>query len=390
MKQKTIACVILITMMLSLTGCNSDWTGQQGEAIDLCAFQVREYLNAATEQEQAAILEENSGIDLAYQSVLLEWEADNSTSYKVYLADNADYRDATVSETASAVYMPEGILIPGRTYYWKVESGVTGDVLHEDVFITADAPVRFITTASVPNVRDLGGWQTEDGGRVKYELIYRGGITNPHGENNFLEKDVILFRDTLGIRSEIDLRTVGVDDKNQTVSILGEDAPYYRTPIQGYCYIVPGFHQRTPISRFFNVKHTEAIREMFRILGDEANYPVYIHCNAGADRTGTVAYLINGVLGVSYEDLTRDFELTSFSTAGGRWRSEIGTDGNFDSTGVMQDDDGNYVAWEKMHGMITSRYKEDTLQKSIERYLLEACKVSQEDIDNLRKIMLEE
>ncbi len=389
MKRRAIACLIMVAMALCVTGCKNHGVEQQTEEIDLCAFPIREYLNAATAQEQAAILEENSGVNMAYQSVLLSWEADNSTSYRVYLADNAEYQNATVCETASAVYMPEGILIPGCTYYWKVESGADNSIIHEDVFVTADVPVRFITTAAVPNVRDLGGWKTEDGRQVKYGLLYRGGITNPSGGNSFPEDDVILFRDTLGIQSEIDLRTVGVDDKNQTVSILGEAAPYYRTPIQGYCYIVPGFHQRTPKLRSYNVQYTEAIREIFRVLADEANYPVYIHCNAGADRTGTVAYLINGVLGVSYADLTRDFELTSFSAAGGRWRSEIGPDGSFDSTGVMQDDDGNYVAWEKMHEMITSRYKEDTLQKSIERYLLEACKVPQEDIDNLRKIMLE-
>ncbi len=386
MRSKAAALAAMLAVFLA--GCGSTAAEPQLETVDLCQPLVREYLDAGTPEEQAKLLKENSGINMAYQSVLLRWEADGSETYKLYFADNAQYENATVVETASAVYMPEGTLIPGCTYYWKVESGTSGSVLHEDTLLTLDGPVRFITTGEIPNVRDLGGWKTESGQQVKYGMIYRGGITNPDGGDSFPEKDVILLRDTLGIQSEIDLRTVGADDKNQTVSILGETAPYYRTPIHGYGYIVPGFHQKIPQTRAYDRHYTESIREIFRVLADESSYPVYIHCNAGADRTGTVAYLINGLLGVSYEDLTRDFELTSFSMAGRRWRSQIDESDVFDGTGVMQDDELNYVAWDKMHQLLTERYRGETLQESIEKYLLEACKVPQEDLDRLREIML--
>ena len=47
---------------------------------------------------------------------------------------------------------------------------------------------------------------------------------------------------------------------------------------------------------------------------------VYYHCNAGADRTGVLSFIIEGLLGVSESDLAKDYELTSFSAFGSRQR----------------------------------------------------------------------
>ncbi len=385
MKRKIIAWMLLMMSMISLLGCNKN---EADNGIDLCDPVVREYLDAKKETEQAEILNRSSGINLAHQSVSFSWGGELCKRYRVSFADNPEYEGAQVYETYVAAVTPDGIFVPGKTYYWKVENAETGSLIYEDSFTAKDAPVRFITTSQVPNVRDLGGWTTEDGRRVKYALIYRGGMTNPASGDNFPEKDVVLFRDILGIRSEIDLRTPQQDDRNQTVSILGEAAPYYKTPMHGYCAILPGFRQSEPVSRQYSYQTTESIREIFHILADRENYPVYFHCNAGADRTGTIAYLINGVLGVSYKDLTRDFELTSFSQGGRRWRSDISGENGFTETGVMQDDQENYVAWGKMHELMLEQYGAGTLQQTIENYLINACGVPQEDIDSLRSIML--
>ena len=56
-------------------------------------------------------------------------------------------------------------------------------------------------------------------------------------------------------------------------------------------------------------------------LADENRYPVYIHCTGGVDRTGTLAFLINALLGVGEDDLIRDYETTTFSVYGERSRN---------------------------------------------------------------------
>ena len=39
---------------------------------------------------------------------------------------------------------------------------------------------------------------------------------------------------------------------------------------------------------------------------------MYFHCIGGADRTGTLAFLIEALLGVNEGDMSKDYELTSF------------------------------------------------------------------------------
>ena len=44
-----------------------------------------------------------------------------------------------------------------------------------------------------------------------------------------------------------------------------------------------------------------------------AGEPFIFHCKSGADRTGAVAILTLGLLGVSEADIARDYELTTYS-----------------------------------------------------------------------------
>lgn len=380
MKMKILMIVMLVSLVVfCVFGCSSKKPSialksvYNGEVIDLCEKPVREYLEADTESEQADILYHNQQNTLIHQAAVFSWEGDGSSKYTLYIADNEQFENAYTYETNMTSIAKIGVLIPGTTYYWKVMGDTEGSTSAVDTFCTKDAPVRFITTTSIINVRDIGGWETESGKKVNYELLYRGGKTNPNDGNECAESDAILFRETLGIRTELDLRTANADDGGQTKSVFGDDVRYVKASASQY------FYQPVP-----NVK------EIFEVLGDEANYPILFHCNAGADRTGTVAFLVNGVLGVSYEDLTRDFELTSFSEAGKRWRSNI-VNGTFTEDGIMQQDEINYVAWQKMYQMIMENYKTEdgTLSSAIENFLVTACKVEQKDIDNLRKIMLQ-
>ena len=54
-----------------------------------------------------------------------------------------------------------------------------------------------------------------------------------------------------------------------------------------------------------------AIRKIIGWLGD--GKVVYFHCHGGADRTGTLAFLLEALLGVSESDLSKDFELTTYA-----------------------------------------------------------------------------
>ncbi|MBQ2986410.1 MAG: tyrosine-protein phosphatase [Tyzzerella sp.] len=398
--------VVLLCILLALqvVGCENNQNEQKeeyaiklnnaydGATVDLCSNLVREYLNATEESKQIELLNRHAGQNAAFQTLSFSWEGDGvSQNYSVYFSDNEAFEDSIVYETTDTHISMIGCFVPGTTYYWKVVGDAEGSTSAVDTFTTLDAPVRYISTLNIPNVRDMGGWETEDGKRVKYELVYRGGKTNPSSGNKCTPEDEELFAEKLGIRTEIDLRTQNADDGNQTSSVFGFNVRYYKTTLTQFCYIYPEFEQTEPFQRSYDSRSKQSIQQIFEVLGNENNYPIYFHCNAGADRTATVAFLINGLLGVSYEDLTKDYELTTFSTSGSRWRSSV-TDGKFDSSGVFRDDEGNYVAWGKMYDMMMQNYGtgDGKLSSAIENYLKTVCNVEQETIDSVRKIMLED
>ena len=146
-----------------------------------------------------------------------------------------------------------------------------------------------------PNVRDLGGWAC-DGGTIRYGKLFRGGDLN---EGYKGELRAVLC-DQLGIRAEINLR--GANEVTATSSVLGDDI-YYCRPEQ----IV-----------WYQISDKTTWKEILRFVFDRIknNQPVYYHCSAGADRTGTVSCILESILGVSQGDMDKDYELTSFTGDG--------------------------------------------------------------------------
>ena len=50
---------------------------------------------------------------------------------------------------------------------------------------------------------------------------------------------------------------------------------------------------------------------VFKGLADVTKYPVYLHCTHGMDRTGIVCFILEAILGISEEDLVRDYQLSA-------------------------------------------------------------------------------
>lgn len=158
--------------------------------------------------------------------------------------------------------------------------------------------LRWLNT-STRNVRDLGGWAC-DGGTVKYGKLFRGGVL----ENS---NDRSIFVDKCNVRAEMDLR--GSDEGySHTESPLGADIKFKILSNAPSTYLW--------YANAFTESHREYVKETFRFIFDNVIYgtPVYFHCTSGADRTGTVACLIEGLLGVSQIDIDKDYELTCFYT----------------------------------------------------------------------------
>ena len=92
-----------------------------------------------------------------------------------------------------------------------------------------------------------------------------------------------------------------------TGSPLGDGVKYVQVPATFYGEYYASDKARALFKRCFDV------------FLDDANYPILFHCRGGADRTGSLAFMLNALLGVSEDDLVNDFLMTRYSL---KWKGE--------------------------------------------------------------------
>lgn len=227
------------------------------------------------------------------KSIVFSWEDDCAGGYVFELCENENFCNPLMRECTKP-YTEINNLYIGRTYFWRVR---TADECSETYrFETEASAPRFITVEGVSNVRDIGGWNLCGGGKIKQGLVIRGGEMEIH--QNITENGLKTMKEVLKIKTDFDLRAPGFVSE----SALGKDK-LLLIPIKAY-------------SEFFDDE--KSARKVFEVFQNEENYPIYIHCWGGADRTGTVIFILEAILGMSREDLFCDYELTSLGIWGVR------------------------------------------------------------------------
>lgn len=203
------------------------------------------------------------------------------------IQDGAKSMSYAASSGSNTIYN----ITPGSTgtYYLKNSS----DAIVAAGLLKPTGSLRMINASATYNIRDLGGWAC-DGGTVKYGMIFRGGA--------IAAADVSLFHDLLGIRAEVDLRWDS--EASPYYSAIGGDVGYLH--VNGPWYTI-GENSNWP---------ADAHKQILEFVMDKAiaGVPLYFHCSAGADRTGTIAFLLEAMLGMSQSDTDKEYELTSFRT----------------------------------------------------------------------------
>jgi len=181
---------------------------------------------------------------------------------------------------------------------------------------------RWRRLPGIPNLRDLGGLKGLDGKTVVSGKIFRSGGFNNNAKFKLVDDpkkpgekkreyygrgaerltdEARKFQiEHFGIRTDLDLRTNG-ECNEMTGSPLGPQTKWVHNPSKAY----GSFHSKDGKA---------ATKKNFALFLDEANYPIGIHCIGGADRTGSLVYLLEALLGVSDADLCLDWELTAFHT----------------------------------------------------------------------------
>ena len=268
------------------------------------------------------------------------------------LSENADFKEGKIyffEDGKNSVFLYH--LIPGTEYHYRLNLSLSSgnNVSTVGSFRTANSP-RILSIDGIHNVRDIGGWKTTDGKVIKYGLLYRGTELDGGVEPTYrlTEKGLADMIATLGIKFDMDLRAE-TDSKG---NILGENVTHKNYPVYMY-------------SDIFAESNEAIVREIFAQLANEDSYPIYMHCTYGRDRTGTVCYLLEALLGMSDNDLRKEYELSAFK----------------DSYADLE----AYAAFTARVDM----FEGNTTQEKVESYL-RSIGVTDEEISNIRNIFLGE
>lgn len=255
-------------------------------------------------------------------------------------------------------------LIPGHTYRYNVTDG---NSIIANGTIEVNGRVRMINVPSVFNVRDMGGWETTDGYRVKYGLMYRGSELLGGKYNNALQRDIDELKE-LGIKAELDLRSyknVKTYDTNgynyatangAETSAFGEDYPYGWINMYDY---------QENVLR----SNSDRVKKSFNFILDclKQDKPIYMHCTYGADRTGIMSALLLGVMGVSISDIFKDYELTSLNAfSGKRDKADMKI---------------------RLYDVIGYTDEKASLEQACRQYMVKTIKISEKDINDFVYIM---
>ena len=269
-------------------------------------IRVREYMAEVTYEgtEETKIRSYNvappARRDIPDPATIFWTQNPSATAQTVTWGLKADFSDAFTAEVAlSDAHYEIYNLLPGQTYYFKVELTVDGtstEIINSS--FTTSGQLRQIYAEGTGNMRDLGGWATASGKPIKYGLIYRGAEWN--GEYNLTANGIAALR-RVGIKAELDLR-IDWEAAYATQSPLGDDVIYKR--ITNEDYYESGMQNRKDL-------YKQNLDFVFDCVKNDK--PVYFHCHIGADRTGTLGVILEGLLGVGLSDLYKDYELTSFS-----------------------------------------------------------------------------
>lgn len=249
-------------------------------------------------------------------------------------------------------------LRPDTTYYWRgiKANGKTGKTYS---FSTADTLPHWISIPGISNVRDLANWKSADSGkRVRRGMIYRG--TEFDERIKIKPEGRPIFLNDLKIKTDLDLR--GPLRKKKFDRAFPE---MRRVIVQVRSYA-------NMIAKSPEDKAAVQLRQIFGEFAKAENYPFYVHCHGGADRTGTVMFMLGCVLGFSDADLIAEFELTSFSWIGVRTH--------------LKNKDTN--SWRAMCKALAPHGPADAPLRQKGVAYLKSCGITEETMQQIRDILL--
>jgi protein-tyrosine phosphatase len=194
---------------------------------------------------------------------------------------------------------------------------------------------RILPMSGMYNFRDIGGYRTEEGKRIKWGV----GFRSDHLQN--LNDDGFEFLRSIGLKSVIDFRSPFEVDKDPN-PFFSEEAQAFNFDPQAHVAMAAGSAQNLDTSEDMKERalkaiasgetgaqqmidqqlafvdsptSIEAFKQTLKTVAQAENIPTMQHCRGGKDRTGFALMVLEGLLGVPTSSLVYDYMLTNRARA---------------------------------------------------------------------------
>ena len=392
---------------------------KEGEVVSQLWPEQKEFLEtplerrisaARTDAESAGVKSKRMKRKRNAMPVRLEWKGD-AAQFTVTVAREPDGKVFFNANVTSSYVEVTGLLEIARKWKWTVSDGATSAT---GSFSTEDYAPRIIRWPGVSNVRDIGGRMGLNGRRVKQGLVFRsGGLNNNAKIEYYTYKEILEMHKagTLAKAGAGQSRRLGPEYEAKLSSGKGIDRHFLRLikappsapglpklTEESRAYILDKFGIKTDLDfrgdwecfgmtgsplgdgvtwchypcrsgygGFVTPLGRATAAEAFSLLVNRKNYPIVFHCIGGTDRTGTFAYLLNGLLGVSEEELILDYDI---SFMGG------------------QGPDARHRGWQSGLTKAARELPGDTLAEKFKRYFI-SLGFTEEEVEGVREFLLE-
>ena len=241
--------------------------------------------------------------------------ASRGTYYVQVATSEAGLNSATINETTNTYYELWNAYL-GTTYYYRAATSQDGLASAEIRTMTStDLAPRVVYVPNVLNFRDIGGWDTYlvPGQKIKQGLYFRcaqlnqSGYSSTRSELDSAGKGKAAIKE-LGIKVDIDLRDSG-NVPSQSPATTNE------WPVSLVKASIPSGSEdyRWEGGTYSGTNIANQYKTVFETMANCDNAPALLHCTYGADRTGIATFFLEALLGVSIEDMTRDYVWTQFT-----------------------------------------------------------------------------
>ena len=179
---------------------------------------------------------------------------------------------------------------------------------------------RHVSLDGQSNFRDIGGYETADGRRVKWGVVYRSGELHKLSDSDVLKLESLGIKAVANFLTEKEIESRGHDRLPDGVREI--PLPMEAGNMGDLAEVViearsTGDFSKVPaefnpeIHRLLITEAREYYARLLRELADPINRPMVYHCSHGVHRTGTATAILLSALGVPWETVREDYLLSN-------------------------------------------------------------------------------